>query len=115
MRAGGYKPIFLASLMLPELIASNGCSGKPPPDPADTETTDISPATATVHADPMADEYIMEAIYLNKRVPEGFYREPTPPDDVFQTIEHIKNIDIASVHTPVYELCTDSADEALEW
>jgi hypothetical protein len=115
MRAGRYKPIFLASLMLPKLMAANGCSGNPPPDPADTDTPDISPAAATAHADPMADEYIMDAIYFNKRVPEYFYREAPPPDDVFQTIEHIKNIDIASFHTTIYELCTDSADEALQW
>jgi hypothetical protein len=115
MCAGRYKPIFFASLMLPQLIAANGCSGNPPPAPADTDTPDISPAASTAHADPMADEYIMEAIYYNKRVPEHFYREAAPSDDVFQTIQHIKNSDIASTHTIVYELCTDSADEALQW
>jgi hypothetical protein len=114
MQGVGYKSIFLASLMLPKLMVANGCSGSPPPEPADTPAPEISPASI-LDADPMTHEYIMEAIYYNKRLPEYFYREPAPPEDVFQTIQHIKNSDIVSSYTAVYELCTDSADEALQW
>src|SRR5687768_13965131 len=98
MRAGRCKTIFLASL-LPKLIAANGCSGNPPPDPADTDTSDIATTASIAHVDPLTHDYIMEAIYYNKRVPEYFYRETSPPDDVFQTIQHVKNIDIASART----------------
>ena len=116
MQAGCYKPIFLTGLMLPGLIAAKGCSGGSTTDPAHTTNTlDVSPAASITATDPLAHEYIMEAIYYNKRTPEYFYREASPPDDVFQTIQHVKNTDIASAYTIVYELCTDSADEALQW
>jgi hypothetical protein len=114
MLAGRCKPIFLASLMLPELLTTNGCSGNLPPDPANTDMPDISSTASADDIDPMTHEYIMDAIYYNKRVPEHFYQEAKPPDDVFQTIQHIKNTDIASADI-VNELCTDSADEALQW
>lgn len=68
----------------------------------------------------LSTQNILDAVYLNKRIPEGFYSEPTPPPDTFQTISHIKNTDIinpASVTpaTPVHEICANDFHQALTW
>jgi hypothetical protein len=112
MRAGRYKSIFWASLFFPVVIG--GCSGSGSPGPAAPDSHDTSLATRS-DSEPMAHAHIMEAVYYNKRVPENFYREENPPDDVFQTIRHVRNTDIIATNAPVYELCAESPDEALQW
>jgi len=61
---------------------------------------------------------IAQAIYFNKRTPEGFYQEPSQGDDYYVT-SHIKNIDLLPLANrngqAVFELTSDDSTEALNW
>jgi hypothetical protein len=63
---------------------------------------------------------ILESIYSNRRTPDGFYTEAQAEPNTFETIRHIKNIDMMDPadydeSTPRYELCADDFDQALGW
>jgi hypothetical protein len=65
-------------------------------------------------------QQILESIYHNRRTPDGFYTEQQPDPGVFQTIAHIKNIDVMPPGdfdgtTAQYELCAHDFSEALTW
>lgn len=112
MRAGCYK-LILTILTVVGGSALNGCNDRAANQPA-PNTHDIS-SQGIGAADPMSDQYIINAIYYNQRIPKDFYRERTPAAGVFQTIRHIQNTDITSAHTTAYELCADSPHQALVW
>ncbi len=66
----------------------------------------------------MRDVDIAAALYFDKRTPEHFYRESID-DALYVSVGHIKSTDLVVAANrgdmPVYELSTDSADEALSW
>lgn len=90
-------------------------------DPAAAATTNSDATTVTIAA--VKTDLTMlalESIYYNKRTPDGFYSENEPSPDTFQTITHIRNINIlaASEYNDTiarYELCSNDFYEALAW
>lgn len=97
------------------LLACGGGSGSSsPPDTSDSDRLQTSANTNDLAST------AMDAIYNNKRTPNGFYSEPAPDPSVFQTVLHIKNTDIMTAgsydnSTPRYELCSNDFSEALNW
>lgn len=61
---------------------------------------------------------IANALYFDKRIPEGFYQEPSD-STVYRVTTHVKNTDLLPLANrtgqPVYELASDDFNEALTW
>ena len=61
---------------------------------------------------------IAGALYFDKRIPDGFYKEELP-DDAFYTTSHVKNVSLLPVIDRAgladYELSSDDYVEALAW
>lgn len=112
-RLGRHGWIWLSIALV--ACGGGGSSDSPAPD------TDETPAqSATAQAVSGDTQRILESIYHNKRIPDGFYTENEPEPGVYQSIAHIKNVDIADPasltdETPRYELCADTFDRALQW
>lgn len=97
------------------LAACGGGSGDSP----QSEDRAQSGAGA-VRTDPEETDPALESVYFDRRTPEGFYSETEPDPGVFQSVAHIKNVDIMApdeitASTPRYELCSDDFSEALGW
>jgi hypothetical protein len=100
------------------LISACGGGGGGGNNVTEADSTDtLSQTSRILSSVSLPVEDIMAAIYLNKRVPDDFYRENDPDPNTFESIRHIRNIDIAAqpANTPVYELCADNFGEALQW
>jgi hypothetical protein len=65
------------------------------------------------------DVAIAAAVYTDKRMPEDFYRNNLPNDDVFYTTVNLKNTDLVPISNRLgmasYELSTDDFSQAMEW
>lgn len=65
------------------------------------------------------DVAIMDAIYLNKRIPDDFYNEANNDSGVFYMTKNIQNVDLLPqadrVGVARYELSTNDFTEAFEW
>lgn len=65
-----------------------------------------------------SDLEIAQLLYTDSaRTPPGFYSEPAPTT-AYSTTFHIKNADLAPPATatePVFEMCTDDWNQALDW
>jgi hypothetical protein len=65
------------------------------------------------------DYKIAEGLYTDQRVPDDFYHNELPDDNVFYVTYHIKNTDLVPTYDrpgmAVYELSTDDYSQALNW
>lgn len=99
-------------------VVLSGCSGSETPESSDNQNTVQQVGTSGTGAD--ETQRILDSIYGNRRTPEGFYTEPQPVPGVFQSIAHIRNVDIMAPgdytdETPRFELCADTFSDALDW
>jgi hypothetical protein len=66
-----------------------------------------------------SDLQIAQSVYgSGPRTPANFYSEPTPGGHEYVSTTHLKNSDVdaaAVAPQPLYELCTDDWNQALEW
>ncbi len=96
----------LAGLLSLSLVACGSGSATPASNINNAATGDIS------------DMDIAAALYSNNRAPDSFYRESADAAS-YVSVGHIKSTDLVVAanrgNMPVYELSTDSADEALAW
>ena len=66
----------------------------------------------------LSDLDIAKTLYLNKRIPDDFYREDLPGDS-FYVVNQVKDVELLPVASrvglPVEDLSTDDFAEALNW
>lgn len=111
-----YRPLGI-SLALCLSITLSGCGS------GSSETNDNRNSSQQVSATGTGINStlnMLESIYTNRRTPDSFYSEPQPDPGIYQTISHIKNVDIMDPAdldetTPRYELCAGNFSEALNW
>jgi len=77
------------------------------------EVSDASAKTATI-----ADQSIMQALYFDQRIPNGFY-QLSFDDTNFSSLAHVKNVDILApvdrLNLATYELSSNDFAQALAW
>ena len=99
-----WKPVGLSFLAL-SLMA---CSA------ATEELSDNTKASLDINNDLV----IANALYFNKRIPDGFYHENTSAD-LYGSLSHVKNTTILPIvdraGLAVYELASNNFTEALAW
>ena len=71
-------------------------------------------SACAVDAETSDDQAIMDLVYNDKRVPEGFYQEEVP-NDAFYATGHIKNTEVGQTTESPYELSTDDYYIAAQW
>jgi hypothetical protein len=84
---------------------------------------DSSAPTPTASAPPrpvsQSDLQIAQSVYgVGSRTPAGFYADPPPSGHEYVSTTHLKNADVDAAVVapqPLYELCTDDWNQALEW
>ena len=101
-------------ILLIALIAACGGGSGSSTDPESSSDENFSAAETESSLTTQA----MESIYNNRHTPERFYSEIEPDPTAFQTIAHIKNIDVLTPGsynnaTPRFELCTNDFNDAL--
>lgn len=96
-----------AALALMVLVTACG-SSRPQQSPGSSQLKPAGPS----------EQAIAEAVYFDRRVPDGFYRE-TQDDGNFYSISHIRNVDLLPpaqrAGVTVYPLAADSYSRALDW
>jgi hypothetical protein len=102
----------LAALLAVALSACGGGGGAGDSAPAPAAIAPPRPVTQT-------DLQIAQSVYGNgPRTPAGFYSDPLPSGHEYVSTTHLKNADVdaaAVAPQPLYELCTDDWNQALEW
>lgn len=83
---------------------------------------DSAPAPAAIAPSrpvTQSDLQIAQSVYgSGPRTPAGFYSDPPPSGHEYVSTMHLKNADIdaaAVAPQPLYELCADDWNQALEW
>lgn len=84
---------------------------------------DSSSPAPTASAPPrpvsQSDLQIAQSVYgAGPRTPAGFYSDPPPSGHDYVSTTHLKNADVDAAVVapqPLYELCTDDWNQALEW
>jgi hypothetical protein len=98
----------LAALALSACGGGGGDSAAPTPA-----------ASAPPRAVPQSDLEIAQSVYgTAPRTPVGFYSDPAPSGHDYVSTMHLKNADVdaaAVAPQPLYELCTDDWNQALNW
>jgi hypothetical protein len=76
-------------------------------------------ASAPPRAVQQSDLQIAQSVYgSGPRTPAGFYSDPPPSGHDYVSTLHLKNADVDAAVVapqPLYELCTDNWNQALEW
>ena len=83
----------LLILFIALVAACGGGSGSSSEAGSNSSSKDDDKVSASETESQLATQ-AMESIYNNRRTPAGFYTEPEPDPGIFQTILHIKNIDV---------------------
>lgn len=95
-------------------VALSACGGGGGGDssPAPAASAPPRPVTQT-------DLQIAQSVFgSGPRTPPGFYSDPPPSGHDYVSTMHLKNADVdaaAVAPQPLYELCTDDWNQALEW
>lgn len=109
------KQLFLVTSVLFISITLSAC-GPEGQTSADQSDRDQNYSHKSIVDD---DTLIMDAIYLNKRIPENFYNEINNDYDVYYITKNVQNVDLLPLtdrlNVARYELSTNDFTEAFEW
>jgi hypothetical protein len=100
-------------------VATSSCGGGGSGGAGNANPPAAAPPPVVVpRAVAQSDLEIAQTLYAGTpRTPEGFYAEATVPAQDPVAISHLKNGDVQAIDSsqPLYELCTDDWNQALEW
>jgi hypothetical protein len=92
----------------------SACGGGGGDSSAPSPTASAPPRPVT-----QSDLQIAQSVYgTGPRTPAGFYSDPAPSGHDYVSTMHLKNADVdaaAVAPQPLYELCTDDWNQALNW